>query len=72
MKYAGKHRLDLFRLELPPLRERRQDPARLAEALMARPCKRHRIPRRVISSIGCERRQGPPADTRSARGVTTW
>jgi DNA-binding NtrC family response regulator len=49
------HRLDLFRLVLPPLRERGSDILRLADALMARLARRHRIPSRRISELGKRR-----------------
>jgi DNA-binding NtrC family response regulator len=46
------HRLDLYRLQLPPLRERQEDLLRLAEILMERLCRRHRLAPRAISSGG--------------------
>ena len=46
------HRLDLFRLILPPLRERRPDIVPLAETLMRRATRRHRMPGRGISAGG--------------------
>jgi DNA-binding NtrC family response regulator len=49
------HRLDLFRLRLPPLRERGEDILRLAETLLQRLCKRHRSAKRAISPLGRSR-----------------
>ncbi len=49
------HRLDLFRVLLPPLRERGGDILRLAESLIQRTSCRHRLPARAISSIGQRR-----------------
>lgn len=49
------HRLDLFRIVLPPLRERGTDVLRLAEALVARLARRHRLPVRRPSELGQRR-----------------
>jgi DNA-binding NtrC family response regulator len=49
------HRLDLFRLLLPPLRERGEDTLRLAETLLARLYRKHRLTARPISSQGRHR-----------------
>src|SRR4029077_18219 len=38
------HRLDLYRINLSPLRERGEDILQLAELLMKRLCRRHRLP----------------------------
>src|SRR5881396_755973 len=46
------HRLDLFRLCIPPLRERGEDILKLAETLLARLHERHRLPRKTISEKG--------------------
>ena len=46
------HRLDLFRLHMPPLRERGDDILKLAEALLAQLYQRHRVPRKAISESG--------------------
>ena len=49
------HRLDLYRLQIPPLRERGEDVAVLAEQLMERLCARHRLPRKRITPAGRRR-----------------
>ncbi len=49
------HRLDLCRIHLPPLRERGQEIVSLAEELMARICRRHRLPNRKITPEGRQR-----------------
>ena len=49
------HRLDLFRLWLPPLRERGADILRLAEGLLAGLCQRYRVPLKRISAEGQRR-----------------
>ncbi len=49
------HRLDLFRVVIPPLRERGGDILRLAEHLIQRVCRRQRLPARPVSTLG-ERR----------------
>jgi two-component system, NtrC family, response regulator AtoC len=46
------HRLDLYRIHIPPLRERGDDILMLADALMERLTRRHRLPRRSISISG--------------------
>jgi DNA-binding NtrC family response regulator len=46
------HRLDLFSIEIPPLRSRGEDILRLAEAFLAKQSKRHRLEGKVISPIG--------------------
>ncbi len=46
------HRLDLYRVQLPPLRQRGPDILRLAERLMAELCRRHRLPARTITEQG--------------------
>ena len=49
------HRLDLFRLDLPSLRERGEDTLLLAERLLAQLCQKHRLPERRISEEGRRR-----------------
>ena len=49
------HRLDLYRVNLPALRERGEDILRLAEHLMAQLCRQHRLPRRQITEPGQQR-----------------
>ena len=49
------HRLDLFRLCIPPLRERGEDILKLADTLLARLHERHRLPPKPISEIGKQR-----------------
>lgn len=49
------HRLDLFRVFLPALRERGGDILKLAEAMIQRASQRHRLPPRPISSTGQRR-----------------
>jgi DNA-binding NtrC family response regulator len=49
------HRLDLYRLCLPPLRERGADVVRLAEMLLTDLCRQHRVPIRRISPVGMEK-----------------
>lgn len=49
------HRLDLFRLALPPLRERGPDLEALAQTLMARLARRHRLQLKPLSVAGRRR-----------------
>ncbi len=49
------HRLDVFRLHIPPLRERGEDIERLAEFLLDRFRGRHRLPSRQITEAGFRR-----------------
>ena len=49
------HRLDLFRVKIPPLRERGDDIVALAEQLIAGLCRQHRLPRRQITPLGRQR-----------------
>jgi len=49
------HRLDLFRVRIPPLRERGDDILPLAETLVARIARNYGIAPRAIPAAGCER-----------------
>lgn len=49
------HRLDLYRVTIPPLRERGEDIQRLAARFVVQICERHRLPVKVITPLG-ERR----------------
>jgi transcriptional regulator with GAF, ATPase, and Fis domain len=49
------HRLDLYRVRIPPLRERGEDLLALAELLRDRLCDRHRLPRKAFSAAGRRR-----------------
>jgi len=49
------HRLDLYRIQIPPLRARGEDLLKLAELLMERLCRRHRLPLKTISATGRRR-----------------
>ncbi len=49
------HRLDLYRITLPPLRERGTDILKLAEHLLGQFCREHRLPPRAISPPGKQR-----------------
>jgi len=48
------HRLAIFTILLPPLRERGQDIVRLAEHFLARACADHGLPARQLSEDACE------------------
>jgi DNA-binding NtrC family response regulator len=49
------HRLDLYRIQIPPLRERGDDITKLAESLLENLCRRYRVPRKRISTGGRQR-----------------
>jgi DNA-binding NtrC family response regulator len=49
------HRLDLYRISLPPLRERSEDLLRIADLLNERICRRHRLAPRPITEEGKRR-----------------
>jgi DNA-binding NtrC family response regulator len=46
------HRLDLYRIQIPPLRERGEEILELAGLLVERLCRRHRLPRKQITATG--------------------
>ncbi|HWY77775.1 MAG TPA: sigma-54 dependent transcriptional regulator [Verrucomicrobiae bacterium] len=54
------HRLDLFRVIIPPLRERKGDVVKLADLMISRLCARHRLPQKKISAAGRERLMAYP------------
>jgi len=54
------HRLDLFRLVIPPLRERGQDILELADSLMKGLCQRYRATPKEITPLGRQRILGFP------------
>jgi DNA-binding NtrC family response regulator len=49
------HRLDFYRVIIPPLRERGQDILKLAELFIDRICRKHRLPARRMSVDGRRR-----------------
>jgi DNA-binding NtrC family response regulator len=49
------HRLDLYRIQIPPLRERGGDIVRLAESLLKSLCRRHRLRDKRLSPGGRQR-----------------
>ena len=49
------HRLDLYRVAIPPLRTRGDDIMALAQLTMARLCRRHRLPLKQITEAGSRR-----------------
>ncbi|MDX1951830.1 MAG: sigma-54 dependent transcriptional regulator [Verrucomicrobiota bacterium] len=53
------HRLDLFRISIPPLRERGKDVLELANLMLERLCRRHRMTKR-ISAGGAKVLMGYP------------
>ncbi len=54
------HRLDLYRIQLPPLRQRGGDVALLAESLLQNLCRRHRLPAKHLTAAGQQRLQAYP------------
>lgn len=54
------HRLDLFRVNIPALRERGEDIVTLAEQLVASLCRQHRLPLRQITPLGRQRLRAYP------------
>jgi DNA-binding NtrC family response regulator len=49
------HRLDLFRVSIPPLRDRGEDILRLADTILERLRRKHRLPERLIHAEGRKR-----------------
>ncbi|MBM3846350.1 MAG: sigma-54-dependent Fis family transcriptional regulator [Verrucomicrobia bacterium] len=49
------HRLDLYRLELPPIRERKADLIPLSHQLLEQICRKHQLPLKQISESGVRR-----------------
>ena len=49
------HRLDLYRIVIPPLRERGEDISKLAALFAERICRKHRLPLQAISEVGQRR-----------------
>jgi DNA-binding NtrC family response regulator len=49
------HRLDLYRIALPPLRQRNDDVIKLAESLLEDLCRRHRVPAKQLTASGRQR-----------------
>jgi len=49
------HRLDLYRIQMPPLRARDNDIVTLAESLLETLCRRHRLPVKRLSAGGRRR-----------------
>jgi transcriptional regulator with GAF, ATPase, and Fis domain len=54
------HRLDLYRIQLPPLRERPGDIPDLAERLIKGICQRHRLSPKPLTAAGLRRLQSCP------------
>jgi DNA-binding NtrC family response regulator len=49
------HRLDLYRVHIPPLRERGQDILELADIFTRKICRRHRLPQKRLTEAGKQR-----------------
>jgi two-component system response regulator AtoC len=54
------HRLDLYRIQIPPLRERGEDILHLAELLLEHLCRRHRLPVKQLTAEGRRRTMACP------------
>jgi two-component system, NtrC family, response regulator AtoC len=54
------HRLDLYRVALPPVRERSDDLLPLAELLIRRIARRHRLPEKPLSTLAQHRLRRHP------------
>ena len=49
------HRLDLFRVSIPPLRDRGEDIVELAEWMLQSLCRKHSLPQKAFTAAGRER-----------------
>jgi DNA-binding NtrC family response regulator len=54
------HRLDLYRIQIPPLRARDNDIVTLAESLLENLCRRHRLPVKLLTTSGRRRLMAYP------------
>jgi two-component system, NtrC family, response regulator AtoC len=54
------HRLDLYRVQIPPLRERGHDVVTLADLLLENLCRRHRVPAKRLTANGRQRLMAYP------------
>lgn len=54
------HRLDLYRVVIPALRERGEDIVKLAEIFTAQICGRHQLPAKKVTSLGAQRLRAYP------------
>lgn len=54
------HRLDLYRIAIPPLRERGEDIVKMAELFTLRFCNKHRLKPKTISTDGKQRLRAHP------------
>lgn len=54
------HRLDLYRIVIPPVRERGTDVLPLAELLIRRICQRHKLPEKLLSAAARQRLAAHP------------
>ncbi len=52
------HRLDLYRVAVPPLRERGEDILKLTEIFMVQICRRHRLAIKTVTPLGARRLRG--------------
>jgi len=54
------HRLDLYRIQIPPLRERGHDVVKLADLLLESLCRRHRVAAKRLTANGRQRLMAYP------------
>jgi transcriptional regulator with GAF, ATPase, and Fis domain len=54
------HRLDLYRIQIPPLRERGNDVVKLADLLLENLCRRHRVAAKRLTANGRQRLMAYP------------